>query len=95
MTHLEPNSIHLLNRANFGPKLEWLNSENKIILEDLGSTQKWLFETINEYHPVSKSNDYSFIFEEEQSDQSRIRKEAQIEGLIFDWISIMVSSPNP
>ena len=95
ITQLDPNSIHLINRANFGPKLEWLNADTTIILEDLDNTQKWLFETIEEYHPVSKSNEYSFIFEEEQSDQSRIRKQAPIEGLIFDWVSIMVSSPNP
>ena len=95
ITQLDPNSIHLINRANFGPKLEWLNGDNTIILGDLDTTQKWLFETIEEYHPVSKSNEYSFIFKEEQSDQSRIRKQSPIEGLIFDWVSIMVSSPNP
>ena len=80
INQLDPNSIHLINRANFGPKLEWLNTDNTIILDDLDNTQKWLFETINEYHPVSKSNEYSFIFEKEQSDQIRIRKQSPIEG---------------
>ena len=48
IAQLDPKSIHLINRANFGPKLEWLNGDNKIILEDLNKTQKWLFETIDE-----------------------------------------------
>ena len=95
ITHLNPNSIHLINRANFGPKLEWLNADNKIILEDLDKTQNWLFETMDEYCPISKRNGYSFIFEEEQIDQNRIRKQAPIEGLIFDWVNIMVTSTNP
>ena len=95
MTQLDPNSIHLINRATFGPKLEWLNTDTKIILENLEKTQKWLFNKIDEYHPISNSNEYSYIFEKEQSDQIRIRKQSPIEGLIFDWINIMVSSPNP
>ena len=95
MTQLDPNSIHLINRATFGPKLEWLNTDTKIILENLEKTQKWLFKRIDEYHPISNSNEYSYIFEKEQSDQIRIRKQSPIEGLIFDWINIMVSSPNP
>ena len=31
---LDPNAIHLLNRANFGPKFEWLIEDNIAILED-------------------------------------------------------------
>ena len=63
MPYLNPNSIHLLNRATFGPKIEWLSSNNKIIMEDLEKTQQWLFDTISAYHPIHENNNHSFIFE--------------------------------
>lgn len=95
MSYLNPNSIHLLNRATFGPKIEWLSSNNKIIMEDLEKTQQWLFDTISEYHPIHENNNHSFIFEEEKKENDRVREGAQVEGLIFDWVSKMVSSSNP
>ena len=64
ITQLDPNSIHLINRANFGPKLEWLTTDNKVILDDLYLTQRWLFETMDEYYPLPSSNKYSIIFQE-------------------------------
>ena len=63
ITQLDPNSIHLINRANFGPKLEWLTADNKVVLDDLYVTQRWLFETMDEYYPVPSSNKYSIIFQ--------------------------------
>ena len=95
MSYLNPNSIHLLNRATFGPKISWLSSDKKIIMQDLEKTQQWLFETISEYHPIHENNYYSVIFEEEKKDLDRVRAGSQVEGLIFDWVSYMVSSPNP
>ena len=95
ITQLDPDSVHLINRASFGPKLEWLKKDTKFILENRNSALEWLFETIGEYSPVSQGNKYSFMMEEEKDDYNRLYQQAPIEGLICDWLSIMVSSPNP
>ena len=92
---LDPNSVHLINRASFGPQLEWLKKDTKFILENRNSALEWLFETIGEYIPISQDNKYSFMMEEEKDDYNRLYQQAPIEGLICDWLSIMVSSPNP
>ncbi|SVC73409.1 uncharacterized protein METZ01_LOCUS326263, partial [marine metagenome] len=53
ITQLDTNSIHLINRICFGPKLEWLKKDTRHILENRNSAREWLFATIEQYKPLS------------------------------------------
>ena len=69
ITQLDPNSIHLINRANFGPKLEWLTTNNKSVLErDFKSLRDGLLQSMvvssKEFTPIFK--DPQFIHTETQ-----------------------------
>ena len=93
INQLDPNSIHLINRACFGPKLEWLEKD-KYILENRKSAQEWLFATIEKYEPLSVNQQFNFILGE-SSEQIRLRQQDPTESLIFDWLTTMVAIDNP
>jgi len=93
-TSLDPNSIHLINRVSFGPKLEWLNNDNKLILENRNSALEWLFATIPQYKSLSEKKNFYFILGE-SSEQIRLRQQDPNESLINDWLNAMVELDNP
>ena len=94
INQLDSNSIHLINRICFGPKLEWLKKDTRSILENRNTTQEWLFETIEQYKPISVKKEVSFI-NGESAGQIRLRKQDPTESLIFDWLIKMVEIDNP
>ena len=94
INQLDTNSIHLINRICFVPKLEWLKKDTRSILENRNTTQEWLFETIEQYKPISVKKEVSFI-NGESAEQIRLRKQDPTESLIFDWLIKMVETDNP
>ena len=91
---LDTNSIHLINRTCFGPKLEWLKKDTKSILENRNNAQEWIFATIGQYKPISVKKKLAFI-NGESAEQIRLRKQDPTESLIFDWVTTMVETDNP
>ena len=94
VAHLDPNSIHLLNRASFGPKLEWLTDDTGLILGNRKNAQKWLFDTIEQYKPLSVNQQFAYL-NGESEEQIRLRQQDPTESLIFDWLAKMVETDNP
>ena len=94
IAQLDPNSIHLLNRASFGPKLEWLTDDTGLILGNRNNAQKWLFGTIEKYKPLSMNQQLPYL-NVESAEQIRLRQQDPNQSLIFDWLSKMVAIDNP
>ena len=94
INQLDPNSIHLINRASFGPKLEWLTEDTGLILGNRNNAQEWLFATIEQYKPLSARQQFNFILGE-STEQIRLRRQDPNESLIFDWLATMVAIDNP
>ena len=94
INQLDTNSIHLINRACFGSKLEWLRKDTKSILQKRNTAQEWLFETIGQYRPISVKKNFAFL-DGGNAKEIRLRKQDPTESLIFDWLGTMVEIDNP
>lgn len=88
--HINPKNIYLLNRLTFGPKLEWLETDPKL-LHDFDYLLNWIFTTIPEFLPA---NEYLPQFSRAPKND-KWRNNWPHQTQISDWISSMVELENP
>ncbi len=92
---MNTESIHILNRFGFGPKLEWLNKpELKELLYDTSKLKQWIIETAPNYTESTKYFSDTLKHRVEKTND-KWRKKWEYAAYRVDWIDSMVELDNP
>jgi hypothetical protein len=60
---LNPKNRHFINRAFFGPKIEWLETNSYWVKASLQDLQNSLWEDLPEYKPLQKKYQLNSFFQ--------------------------------
>lgn len=86
---------HLLNRALFGPKLEWLEQNSNWLQSPVEDLQNTIWESLPGYAPLSDSPPLQYLYAEDLEEEKRLSEQAPWKSFLVHWVNQMVTLDNP
>ena len=91
---IQTKQSHLLKRACFGPKLEWL-SNGFWGQHDIESLQEEIWDSLPAYKPLADATPLQFLFPEDRPEEERLHKQDAWGAFLANWVNQMVELDNP